>query len=229
MFVFCFLDILADEMKAVLAPSERLRKQNAQLNALLAEREDIIALKEVRFAVKFLLSTAATQINNNDSDIYWDIIILLECRICAGFHDREAQGGGDGNKEVDGRDPITEKTGRVRSRGMLELVPLICRICVRFSCRVWSQFVECKHSVVPVVCKVSSASNSGSDLSPSLLSLLQIIGYLDLQVGELEAQRTELGTRCQQLQASLDLQIGSHSHRVSKIRVYRGCARLVLR
>jgi len=50
----CVFIVLEDEMKAVLAPSERLRKQNAQLNALLAEREDIIALKEVNKFQHFL-------------------------------------------------------------------------------------------------------------------------------------------------------------------------------
>jgi hypothetical protein len=42
----------------------------------------------------------------------------------------------------------------------------------------------------------------------------QIIGYLDLRVNELEGQQAEYAMRCQQLQASLDLQFGSHSHKV---------------
>uniref|UniRef100_A0A7S3LZC2 F-box domain-containing protein n=1 Tax=Spumella elongata TaxID=89044 RepID=A0A7S3LZC2_9STRA len=114
-----------DEMKAVLAPSERLRKQNTQLNALLAEREDIIALKENAESV---------------------------------------------------RDFMIEK---LKAAEM----------------------------------EIKKLMGETQSLKKQAASDQDIIGYLDLQVGELEAQRTELGTRCQQLQASLDLQIGSHSHR----------------
>jgi hypothetical protein len=48
----------------------------------------------------------------------------------------------------------------------------------------------------------------------------QIIGYLDLRVNELEGQQAEYAMRCQQLQASLDLQFGSHSHKVRRAAVF---------
>lgn len=43
----------------------------------------------------------------------------------------------------------------------------------------------------------------------------EIIAYLDGHVQELDGQVLELTHRCQHMQAALDLQIGTHSHRVS--------------
>ena len=43
---------------------------------------------------------------------------------------------------------------------------------------------------------------------------LKIIAYLDLKGHEWEVENAGLQSRCNHLQASLDLQIGSHSHKV---------------
>jgi hypothetical protein len=45
----------------------------------------------------------------------------------------------------------------------------------------------------------------------------EIIAYLDLKGNEMESQKQELLVRTHQLQASLDLQIGSHSHKVIRL------------
>ncbi len=45
----------------------------------------------------------------------------------------------------------------------------------------------------------------------------EIIGYLDLRGQELEGQVLELTHRCQHLQAALDLQMGTHSHREEQL------------
>lgn len=42
----------------------------------------------------------------------------------------------------------------------------------------------------------------------------QIISFLDLQVQDLEGEKCETNNRCNHLQASLDLQLGSHSLKV---------------
>ena len=47
-----------------------------------------------------------------------------------------------------------------------------------------------------------------------------MIGYLDLRVQELEGQVQEVTHRANQLQASLDLQIGTHSLKVRNIKIY---------
>mmetsp|Transcript_76171 Transcript_76171/g.149438 ORF Transcript_76171/g.149438 Transcript_76171/m.149438 type:complete len:534 (+) Transcript_76171:61-1662(+) len=61
--------------------------------------------------------------------------------------------------------------------------------------------------------EIKNLMAASSALKKQGISDQEIIGYLDLRVNELEGQKAEYAMRCQQLQASLDLQFGSHTHK----------------
>lgn len=65
--------------------------------------------------------------------------------------------------------------------------------------------------------EIKALMASSSALKKQAASDQEIIAFLDLKGHELEGEKVDLMNRCNYLQQSLDLQIGSHSHREQQL------------